>query len=83
VESKIVFKDVGFPSLSADSWITFSVDVGEKVLKVRLSQNSGEAGEWEFPVFPGTGGSRIVARAPVEIGEFVIEKLPQPVKPAE
>ena len=80
---KIVFKDVGFPNLSPDSWITFSVDVGEKVLKVRLSQNSGESGEWEFPVFSGTGGSRIVARVPVDIGEFVIEKLPQPVKPAE
>jgi hypothetical protein len=68
-----------FTNLPAGEWITFSVDVGEKVLKVRLALDSGETGEWEFPVFAGTGGSQIVARQPVDISKFVIEQLPEAV----
>jgi|GEM_PF-1390668 len=83
VGSDVELKSSGFPNLEPDTWITFSVDVGEKVLRVRLVLDSGEKGEWEFPVFPGTGGSRIVARAPVDISEFVIEQLPEPVMPKE
>ena len=72
-----------FTNLPAGEWITFSVDVGEKVLKVRLALDSGESGEWEFPAFAGTGGSQIVARQPVDISEFVVEQLPSPVLPRE
>jgi hypothetical protein len=72
-----------FTNLPAGEWITFSVDVGEKVLKVRLALDTGETGEWEFPAFAGTGGSQIVARKPVDISEFVIEQLPNPVLPTE
>jgi len=72
-----------FMNLPPGEWITFSVDVGEKVLKVRLTLESGETSEWEFPVFAGTGGSQIVARQPVDISEFVIEQLPNPLLPTE
>jgi hypothetical protein len=78
VGSKVDLKKT-FTNLPAEEWITFSVDVGEKVLKVRLALDSGETGEWEFPVFAGTGGSQIVARQPVDISKFVIEQLPEAV----
>lgn len=73
----------GFMSLPQGEWITFSVDVGEKVLKVRLALDTGETGEWEIPVFAGSGGSYIVARKPLDISEFVIEQLPESVLPAK
>ncbi len=73
----------GFMSLPQGEWITFSVDVGEKVLKVRLALETGETEEWEIPVFAGWGGSYIVARTAVDISEFVIEQLPEPVLPTE
>jgi hypothetical protein len=50
---------------------------------VRDTQESGETGEWEFPVFSGSGGSRLVVRAPTDVSDFAIEQLPQPVMPKE
>jgi hypothetical protein len=72
-----------FMNMPPGEWITFSVDVGEKVLKVRLALDTGETGEWEFPAFAGTGGTQIVARQPVDISEFVVEQLPEAVLPTE
>jgi hypothetical protein len=72
-----------FMNIPPGEWITFSVDVGEKVFKVRLALDSGEAAEWEFPAFAGTGGTQIVARQPVDISKFVVEQLPTPVLPTE
>jgi hypothetical protein len=81
--ASIKFKDAGFSSLNPGTWITFAVEVGDKILKVRVTQESGETGEWEFPVFSGSGGSRLVVRAPTDVSDFAIEQLPQPVMPKE
>ena len=83
VISSVDLGTAGVITLSSGEWITFSADVGEKVLKVRLTLDSGETGEWEFPVFAGLGGSYLVARMPADISEFVVEQLPEPVLPAE
>jgi len=79
VATSIKFKDVGFSNLNPDTWITVAVDVGDKVIKARITQENGENGEWQFPVFSGTGGSRLVAYSPIDVSEFFIEQLPHPV----
>ena len=83
VGSSVDLPTNGFMTIPPGEWITFSVDVGEKVLKVRLALDSGAAGEWEIPVFAGLGGSYLVARKPADISEFVIEQLPEPVVPSK
>jgi hypothetical protein len=72
-----------FMNIPPGEWITFSVDVGEKVLKVRVALDSGETAEWEFPAFAGMGGTQIVARQPVDISKFVVEQLAAPVLPTK
>lgn len=81
VGSKISLSQAGFPNIPPGVWVNYSVDVGDKVLKVRLALDTGETAEWEFPVFAGTGGTQIVTRQPVDISEFVVERLPEPVVP--
>lgn len=82
-KSVVRLEESGLAPLTAGTWITLSVDVGETVLKVRLATDDGQTGAWEFPVFPGTGGSQILAIAPTDIAEFVVEQLPDPVAPAK
>lgn len=78
-DAAVIFSETGFSDLVPDTWTTLSVATGNDTIIVRLKQDDGEEGEWEFKVFPGTGASHLLLRSPTDVDEFVVEKLPQPV----
>lgn len=78
-DAAVIFSEAGFSDLVADTWTTLSVATGNDTIIVRLKQEDGEEGEWEFKVFPGTGASHLLLRSPTDVDEIVVEKLPQPV----
>ena len=78
-EASVLFEDLGAPLLPVGEWITAEVSVGEELIRVSVDAGDQNPRVAEFKVFPGTGGTAVLSRVPIDIAEICVREAKEPV----
>lgn len=78
-EASVLFESIGATLLPVGEWITTEVSVGDELIRVSMDAGDQQPRVAEFKVFPGTGGTAVLSRVPIDIAEIRVREAKEPV----